>query len=82
MKSNLKTDNAMATYRDLLNLLQSMSDEQLNCTPTIHDPNSDEYFSATNLLMSNIADCVLDENHPYFSVELPQYDHKCRYCGC
>ena len=55
------------TYRDLLTMLQSMNDEQLDCTPTIYDPDLDEYYPVTTLLTASYINEVLDENHPYLS---------------
>lgn len=55
------------TYHDLLILLQSMTEEQLNCTPTIYDPDSDEYYSVTTLLTASSTNQTLDKDHPYLS---------------
>ena len=57
------------TYRDLLRMLQSMTNEQLDCTPTIYDPDSDEYYPATTLLTASDTNQVLNENHPYISFQ-------------
>ena len=55
------------TYRDLLTLLQSMTDEQLDCTPTVYIDGVDEYYPATTLLTASDSNQVLNENHPYIS---------------
>jgi len=55
------------TYRDLLVLLQSMTEQQLDCTPTIYDPDSDEYHPVTTFLTASDTNQVLNEDHPYFS---------------
>ena len=55
------------TYRDLLTLLQSMTSEQLNCTPTIYDPDTDEYYPFTTFLTASDTNQTLDKDHPYFS---------------
>ena len=55
------------TYQDLLVLLTSMTPEQLDCTPTIYDPDSDEYYPVTTLLTASASNQVLDEDHPYLS---------------
>jgi len=44
-----------------------MTPEQLNCTPTIYDPDSDEYYPVTTLLTASESNQVLDEDHPYLS---------------
>ena len=55
------------TYKDLLNLLQSMTPEQLDCTPTVYDPDSDEYYPVTTLLTASDTNDVLNEDQPYLS---------------
>ena len=55
------------TYKDLLVSLLSMTPEQLDCTPTIYDPDSDEYYPVTTLLTASESNQVLDEDHPYLS---------------
>ena len=67
---NKMTPNApygCQTYRDLLTMLQSMTDEQLDCTPTVYIEGVDEYYPATTLLTASDNNQVLDENHPYIS---------------
>ena len=56
------------TYKDLLILLQSMTPEQLNCTPTLYDVDNDEYFPVTTLLTASDQNDVLDPGHPYISL--------------
>ena len=55
------------TYKDLLVMLQSMTTEQLDCTPTIYDPDADEYYPVTTLLTASSSNDVLDFDHPYLS---------------
>jgi len=55
------------TYKDLLNLLLTMSPEQLDCTPTIYSPDVDEYYPITTVLTASDSNQVLDEDHPYLS---------------
>ena len=49
------------TYRDLLNKLQKLNEEQLNSDITIL--NNDEYYKATLVFTDNRVD-ILDEGHP------------------
>ena len=51
------------TYRELLERLSSLSDEQLNCTVTIEDPYEDECFPA-KLRICGEDHSSLDEDHP------------------
>lgn len=52
------------TYKDLLNQLMMLDEEQLGQTVTIHDPYQDEYIAAVHTATTSEAD-VLDENHFY-----------------
>lgn len=53
------------TYRNLLSTLSSLTEEQLDCTVTIHDSHLDEYYPAGYA----IADTdVLDKNHPILNL--------------
>lgn len=52
------------TYRELLERLSSLSDEQLNCTVTIEDPYQDECFPAAELRICGEDHDSLDEDHP------------------
>ncbi len=55
------------TFKDVLMLLQSMSAEQLDCTPTIYDSDNDEYYPITTLLTASESNQTLDKDHPYFA---------------
>ena len=55
------------TYRELLTLLQSMTDEQLDCTPTVYIDGVDEYYPATTLMTASDDNQVLPVDHPYIS---------------
>jgi hypothetical protein len=52
------------TYKDLLDELMMLDEEQLNQTVTIHDPYEDEYIAVVHTNTTSEAD-VLDENHFY-----------------
>lgn len=56
------------TYKDLLERLQLLNDEQLNMNVTVHLQPDDEFFTSHGLYISHIDNDVLDENHPYISV--------------
>jgi hypothetical protein len=49
------------TYRDLLNKLKKLNEEQLNSDITIS--NNDEYYKATLVFTDKQID-ILDEGHP------------------
>jgi len=69
-KKNMLTTNApygCQTFKDLLTMLQSMTPEQLDFTPTVYDPDSDEYHSVTTLLTASDTNQILDEDHPYLT---------------
>jgi hypothetical protein len=51
------------TYRELLERLSSLSDEQLNCNVTVEDPYEDECFPA-ELRICGEDHSSLDEDHP------------------
>ena len=53
------------TYQDLIVMLLGMTPEQLNCTPTLYDPDMDEYYPCKKLKTIDDTNCVLDKNHPY-----------------
>lgn len=55
------------TYKTLLNLLNRMSDEQLDCDVTIYDDVADEYLPGEMLICGHQHD-VLDDGHPYLRV--------------
>lgn len=53
------------TYRELLEKLQKLNDEQLDCNITVCDTD-EEYFSANGFNIADFSCQVLDEGHPYF----------------
>ena len=52
------------TYKELLDQLMMLDEEQLEQTVTIHDPYEDEYIAVIHTETTSEAD-VLDENHFY-----------------
>lgn len=64
---NSNAPYGVQTYRDLLMMIQAMSEDQLNCTPTVYDSDSDEYYPMTTLLTASDSHQVLDEDHPYLT---------------
>jgi hypothetical protein len=50
-------------YRTLLEKLQEMTPEQLECDVTVEDPCEDECYGA-RLLIAGTHHSSLDENHP------------------
>ena len=61
------TPYSCQTYKDLLQMLLTLTPEQLDCTPTIYDADNDEYYPVTTLLTASETNDVLDVDHPYFS---------------
>lgn len=54
------------TYRQLADLIATLSDEQLDMTATFSD--GEEYAAVSALCFSDDENDILDANHPYFSV--------------
>ena len=53
------------TYKDLLDQLQQLDEEQLNSDVAIHDTDIDEYFQASVEFVFATDECqVLDVGHP------------------
>ena len=52
------------TYKELLDQLMMLDDEQLGQTVTVHEPYQDEYIAVVHTATTSEAD-VLDENHFY-----------------
>lgn len=52
------------TYRELLEQLEELSDEQLDQTVTVHEPYQDEYIAVVHSATTSEAD-VLDADHFY-----------------
>lgn len=52
------------TYKELLDQLMMLSEEQLEQTVTVHEPYEDEYIAVVHTATTSEAD-VLDENHFY-----------------
>lgn len=58
----------MKTYRELLERLQNLTQEQLSCDITVYDNNSDEFMGLEmKLEISDARTNVLDEGHPFFT---------------
>ena len=53
------------TYKDLLDQLQQLDEEQLNSDVAIHDTDIDEYYQSSVELVFATDECqVLDVDHP------------------
>jgi hypothetical protein len=50
------------TYKELLDQLMMLDEEQLDQTVTVHDPYEDEHIAVVHTITTSEAD-VLDENH-------------------
>ena len=55
----------MMTYKELLNQLKSLSEEQLNSDVAVYDEGVDEYYQLKVELVFATEECqVLDVDHP------------------
>jgi len=53
------------TYKELLQQLQQLSEDQLNSDVAIYDEGTDEYYQASvELVFATDAQSVLDVDHP------------------
>ena len=50
------------TYRELIEQLEKLTEEQLNCTVTVEDINYEEYHAGNFDIV--VESDVLDEDHP------------------
>jgi len=55
------------TYKDLLDQLMMMDEEQINQSVTIYNTDDDEYIPVSHTETTSEAD-VLDENHFYLAI--------------
>lgn len=55
------------TYKELLDLLNELDEEQLNMDVTIYDTEEDEFFKSAGFNITDETD-ILDENHPYLTL--------------
>lgn len=68
----------MYTYRELLNALLELSEEELDMTATIHDVEPDTYYPITSTDKTVELD-VLDEGHPVIIINDPaDYHASCK----
>lgn len=79
MKTNLKlfektkTDHHdLSSYKDLLNILNRLSEEDLNQTITIYMESIDEYFPATIEIHNVESTDILDKNHKVIILKSPE----------
>ena len=55
----------MMTYKELLQQLQTLNEEQLNSDVAVYDEGTDEYYQLKVELVFTTDECdVLDANHP------------------
>jgi hypothetical protein len=54
-----------ATFRELRDALNTLSDEQLDSNLTVYDGNDDEFYAVTATIKRTPELDVLDRNHPY-----------------
>lgn len=57
------------TYRELLNSLLKLSEEQLDCDITSYNEETDEYHAAQlTMIITNDDVDILDKDHPVISI--------------
>jgi|TARA_S200002703_G_scaffold97751_1_gene84388 hypothetical protein len=56
------------TYRTLLQILEVLDKEQLDCVPTVYDAAADEYLPIDRFVFASGKNQVLDSEHPYFRI--------------
>ena len=64
--------NNILTYRDLLNELTKLNNEQLDSNLAVHLLNNEEFYSSSNGCVDfdfTVGDDILDDNHPVFLVK-------------
>ena len=52
------------TYRELLEKLQQLTEDQLDCNISIYIPWDDEYIPVDKLIFAGVENDVLDEDTP------------------
>ena len=57
----------VARIEDLVDLINRERPEQLERPQTVYDADKDEYYPFSTFLTASDTNCVLDEDHPYFS---------------
>lgn len=79
MKSNLKlfkktktNQHDLSSYKDLLEILNQLSEEDLNQTITLYMENMDEYFPVLVEIYNVEATDTLDENHKVIILKSPE----------
>jgi len=56
------------TYKQLLQKLKNLNDEQLNMDVTVYQSEYDEYFPANDFFINENSN-VLDIKHPYITLD-------------
>lgn len=59
----------MLTYKELLDILNEMPEDDLNKTVTVYKMKSDEYFGVVHVGITTSQCDVLDENHLLLAIE-------------
>lgn len=67
-RDSLEQLHEAQTYRELRDLLSSLSQEQLDCQITWHCVKDEEFYAVTTAVKLAPEDDVLDRNHPYLQV--------------
>jgi hypothetical protein len=62
-----QTQSNLMTYQNLLEILQTLTLEQLKMDVSIYDIGDDEFYPMNGFHFSNETTQVLDPEHPYLS---------------
>jgi hypothetical protein len=62
-----QTQSNLMTYQNLLEILQTLTLEQLKSDVSIYDISNDEFYSMNSFHFSDETVDVLDPEHPYIS---------------
>lgn len=58
------------TYKELVNQINHMTDEQQDCHVSIYDAEMEEYYPLQEIQFCK--DGVLDDQHPFLSIKLQE----------
>lgn len=63
-----REDVGSMTYRELLQELQKLSEEQLDCDISVYDEEAEEFFHVDHDLQIQSGNDVLGHGHPYLVI--------------
>lgn len=66
---NLSNLSKTTIHRTLLQILEVLDKEQLDCVPTVYCSATDEYLPIDRFVFASGQNQVLDTDHPYFHID-------------